>query len=230
MCGRYTIATSGEELAKELEAELAPGVELRPRFNLPPTDPAPIVLPAGHGRQIVLARFGFVPASAASPKEAGARWINARSELLDKNSVFAGAARTHRCLVAADGFYEWQRVEKAKRAFHFRALAGGVMTFAGLWSEWRPKDGGAPVTSFAIVTAPADEVLRGIHDRQPLVVAPELRGAWLDPGREDVRALVREVRAVHVPLEGWEVSSAVGSVKNEGPELRAPLDDQRLRG
>lgn len=232
MCGRYTVAIDAQEAAEELGAVLAvPAIE--PRFNLAPTDDAPIAIERQE-RRIGLARFGLVPAESESPKAAGARWINLRAEGVATQRQFAESAARRRCLVLADGFYEWKHEGGKKRPFHFRLPAGGLITFAGIWDVWEGDDEKTGehrrIPSFAILTTRPSELVARVHDRMPMIVPPALRDRWLSPDEHDAREVIRAIRdAEPIALEAFEVSAKVGSVRNDDPSLIEPIGGERLR-
>lgn len=229
MCGRYTVAIHAQEAAEELRATLTFG-EQPPRFNLAPTQDAPIAIEREE-RRIGLARFGLVPAESEGPKAAGARWINLRAEGVATQRAFAGSAARRRCLVIADGFYEWKRDGKQKQAWYFRPVGGGLLTFAGIWDVWEGEDGAETkrIPSFAILTTKPSELVAEIHDRMPLIVPPALRDRWLSPREEDARAVIRAIReAAPVALEAWKVGARVGHVANDDPSLVEAIDGETL--
>lgn len=244
MCGRYTVAIQAQEAAEELRATLAlePGP---PRFNLAPTEPAPIAIEREE-RRIGLARFGLVPAESEGPKAAGARWINLRAEGVAAQRAFAESAARRRCLVIADGFYEWKpepaeedersgtkrkaKGKPRKQAWYFRREGGGLLTFAGIWDVWEG-EAGERIASFAILTTRPTPLVADVHDRMPLIVPPDLRDAWLAPAEHDARALLRALRdADPVALEAWRVGPRVGRAGNDDPTLIEPIDGERRHG
>jgi putative SOS response-associated peptidase YedK len=234
MCGRYSVSVKAHEAASELAATVA--VDALPeRYNLAPTDDAPIVVERGSGeaieRRIGLARFGLVPSGSEGPKAVGAKYINLRAEGVASQKAFAESAKHRRCLVLADGFYEWKKEGAGKQAWYVRREGGGLITFAGIWDVWGPPEGeGDRVPSFAILTTKPSEMIAELHDRMPIVVPPHLRAKWLSGTEEDAKALLRELRdADPVPLEAWKVSLRVGNVRNDDPTLREPIDGERRR-
>jgi putative SOS response-associated peptidase YedK len=173
-------------------------------------------------------RWGLVPAWADDPK-VGSRMINARAETLATKPAFKRLLTRRRCLVPADGFYEWRPgvAGGKKQPVHVRPRHGGPIAFAGLWDSWRPKGAGGDerLISCTIVTTDASDELRDLHDRMPVVLPPESWDAWLDPGHDDVEAL----RSLLRPSEGFDlvpVSTAVNDVRNDGPDLLAPAVSQ----
>ncbi|MCA9677235.1 MAG: SOS response-associated peptidase, partial [Myxococcales bacterium] len=187
MCGRYTL-TSQAGLAEEFMLAVAEPAEAsewwRPRFNIAPTQPAPVVVARDGVRAVELMRWGLVPPWADGPA-VGARMINARVESLSQRPAFRDAVKHRRCLVAADGFYEWVTRGDGKAGkrvpMYLRPVPRRPVGFAGLWERWRGPDG-AWLVSFAIVTGPPNPLVEPIHDRMPVVVAPTHYATWLAPG------------------------------------------------
>lgn len=171
MCGRYTLATPADELAEAFDL---PSMDLSwlPRYNIAPGQPVPVIAQDRRGRRIGLLEWGFVPGWADEP---GRGHINARSESVASKATFREAYARRRCLVPADGFYEWHD----KVPHWIRPVAGGVITFAGIWERWsRP---GAPDRhTMAILTTEANEDVRGLHDRMPVLVAANDHDVWLE--------------------------------------------------
>lgn len=225
MCGRYTVAVDLDDLARELSAEL-PDAPLAPRWNVAPTQDAPVIV-GGAPRRVALHRWGLLPPWSKDLR-VGARAINARAETAATRPTFRDAWRHRRCLVPADGFYEWRREGERKTPFHVRTRGGVAATFAGLWERWKSPDG-VWVRSFAILTVPALGGVAAIHDRMPALVAPGHREAWIDPGLDDARAVAALLGDDDVRLDlldGFEiveVSPAVGSPAHDGPELVEPV-------
>lgn len=232
MCGRFTLRSSGQSLAQHFELAETPLFE--PRYNIAPTQPAPVVrLAEGTGRRVLdWLRWGLVP-SWAKDVAVGNQLINARCETLADKPAFRQAFRHRRCLIAADGFYEWQRQGKRKQPFYIAATDGAPLAFAGLWERWVPRatstDGEAqaaagPVESCTIVTTAASECLRALHDRMPVVLPPESWQTWLDPSMEDVPAL-QELLGSCAPqgLAMHPVDPLVNSPANDSPRCIEPL-------
>lgn len=223
MCGRFTSTTPAEDLAAYFSVvETAVG-EREPRWNVAPTDPVASVVDGDGGRRMGEMRWGLVPFW-AKDASIGSRMINARAETVTTTSAYARPFERRRCIVPADGFYEWQPVpgRKAKQPFHIRRVDGEPLALAALWDSWRPTRGSddGRLVSTVIVTTSANDVLRPIHDRMPVVLPPSAWDAWLDPGNHDVEALLRLLVPAPDPLlEAVPVSSAVGNVRNDGPEL-----------
>jgi putative SOS response-associated peptidase YedK len=176
MCGRYMITTSFEAMAQLFEADLA---DLGPdvwRPNVSPTEAIPVVVSHDGDRTIVPMRWGLLPSWYRTPN-GGPLLINARAEGIADKPAYRWAVRERRCLVPADGFYEWQGEKAARTPYAIRPRAGGLIAFAGLWENWRGPEG--VIATCAIVTCDANATLAPIHDRMPVVIAPEDFALWL---------------------------------------------------
>jgi putative SOS response-associated peptidase YedK len=221
MCGRYSITTPVEGL-RQLFRFTGPALNLQPRWNVAPTQQAPVVRLAKDGsRELRMLHWGLVPFWAKDDK-GGARMINARGETVAEKPAFREAFKARRCLVPVDGFFEWETLgdSPSKQPLLFRMADGKPFAFAGLWERWHPRDGGAPLETFTIVNTAANEIMAQYHDRVPIVLAPEDYAAWLDPAA-DARPLLK------APPSEWftatRVSTRVNSVRNDDPECIAPL-------
>jgi putative SOS response-associated peptidase YedK len=227
MCGRYTLTVSPEELVElfGLDESPAASVELGPRYNVAPTQLAPVVVGVDGGRALVSMRWGLVPSWAADEK-VGNRHINARCESVAQKGPFRAAFAGRRCLVPASGFYEWPKGARGANPFHLHAPGGRPLAFAGLWESWRRPDGAA-LRSFAILTREASPAVARIHDRMPVVLAREDFAAWLSPETAP-EALARVWRAPAAPLQLDEVSTWVNSPRNDGPRCLMPPEPTLL--
>ena len=220
MCGRFVITSSPESIRWLLAYEDWPNFP--PRFNVAPTQPVPIVRLEAGRRRFVLMRWGLVPSWVKDPKKF-ALLINARIEGVAEKPSFRAAVKRRRCLIPADGFYEWQKAGKAKRPFFIRPRAQGPIAFAGLWETWADRDGGE-IDTMAIVTCAANRTLAPIHDRMPAIVAPEKFDAWLDAEKVEAKQAVALLGpAPDDLLVAEEISTRVNNLKNDGPELIAPV-------
>lgn len=228
MCGRFAQPRSAEELARIFHAR--PATELLgERFNVAPTDEVAAVV-EHHGERVVDAfRWGLVPFYAKSAK-GGARLINARAETVESSPAFRTAFARHRCIIPADAFYEWRRQRDPatgrvtrSEPFAVRRSDGEPLALAGLWSSWRDPDSAARLYTCTILTTDPNELVARIHDRMPVVLDPTDWDAWLAEGTpaDRLRSLLRPAPAE--PLDAYAVSPAVNNVRNEGPELLAPL-------
>ncbi len=208
MCGRFTLSASGEELASQFE--LAEPIELAPRFNIAPTqDVASVVADAAGRRSLSSQRWGLIPFWARDPS-IGARMINARSETVSDKKAFREPFLRRRCIVPADGFFEWSKGGAARGPHWIHPAGGGVMGFAGLWDRWKTQDG-VGVESCAVLTTDANEAVRPIHDRMPVILARERYSDWLDAGAE-----AEELKALLAPCpDDWLKRTPVGPRVND---------------
>ncbi len=225
MCGRYTLATPADELIEAFDVT-ALTFDHAPRYNIAPGQDAPVVAQDSRGRRIGLLRWGFVP---AWKDEAGSGIVNARCETVAVKPSFREAYQRRRCLVPADGFYEWQSPEGAsgarataggagKQPYWIHAPGGGLLSFAGIWEKWS-RPGAEPRFTFAILTTDANDDVRPIHDRMPAIVRPEARDAWLDrstPADQLARILRPPEEGSLVPRP---VSTRVNRVLEDDAEL-----------
>lgn len=218
MCGRYTLAASAEELVEAFDVPL-PTFELTPRYNIAPSQRVPVVAADRHGRRMGLLTWGFLPRRAAQP---AAGIINARSESVAEKPSFREAFARRRCLVPADGFYEWRREGERKIPYWIHPAAGGILSFAGIWERWA-RQGAEPRHTFAILTTAASEEVAPIHDRMPVIIDAADRAAWLDreTSQHDLRALMRP--AAVGALECREVSRRVNRPSEEDATLIEPV-------
>lgn len=220
MCGRFSLRASPDELLEHFDLMTAPAWE--PRYNVAPTQDVGIVRRVGPGaRKWSRARWGLIPSGAADPG-IGMRLINARSETIQTKPSFKWAFAHQRCLVPADGFYEWQRVPGGrKQPIHFRLTSGGLFAFAGLWERWVDPSG-HEIESFTILTTRPNAAVAPVHDRMPVVLPPEVYGPWLDPEANpaDLLDLTRPYPADK--MEGVPVNPVVNGTAVDGPECLAP--------
>ena len=229
MCGRYTLHTEKEALAERFGFDPAALAEQPPRYNIAPTQNVLTLVAGVHAREPRIMRWGLVPPFA---KEIGAtaQMVNARVETLDRKNAFRESLRAHRCLVLADGFYEWQAGGPGgRRVPHYVSRADGApFAMAALYAEWRRKGElfGDVLLSCAIVTTAANALIEKLHDRMPVILPREAEGPWLDRAldgkTEELLALLAPVRAQE--LHEHPVSRRVNSVSNDDPSL-LQLDD-----
>lgn len=218
MCGRYALASSAEELVETFDVP-ALTFELVPRYNVAPSQEAPVVAEDRHGRRVGLMTWGLVPAWAG---DASGAHINARAESIADKPTFREAFLRRRCLVPASGFYEWRREGRTRVPHWFHPPEGGLVTFAGVWEAWSPPDA-EPRYGFAILTTDANEDVRAVHSRMPVIVGTADRDRWLDRG-----AAPRDLRSLlHPPpegaLRGYEVSPRVNRPSEDDPGLLEPV-------
>ena len=220
MCGRYSLIADIGALAERFEFD-GDCLGHTPSYNIAPTQMA-LAVTNGDGRQASHMRWGLIPSWAKSAS-VGNRMINARAETVAERPSFRTALRRRRCLVLADGFYEWQRNGASKRPMRITTAPGEPFAFAGLWDVWRDPRGGI-VRSCTIITAAANELLSPIHDRMPVILRRELESLWLDHDMQEPDSLTGVLTPYPFELmEAYEVSSLVNSPSNDGPEVIAPV-------
>jgi putative SOS response-associated peptidase YedK len=218
MCGRYVISSSPEALRAAFGYGEQPNFP--PRYNVAPTQPIPVVRLDGGKRTFALMRWGFVPGWVKDPKTVSLM-INARGESVNDKPAFRNAMRRRRCLIPADGFYDW-RPGEPQRPYFVRAKSGAPLAFAGLWETWIGPNG-EEVDTAAIVTTRANRLLSAIHERMPVIVAPDAFALWLDCAKVDATTAAALIApAPEALLECYEVSPAVNRVANDSAELIAP--------
>jgi putative SOS response-associated peptidase YedK len=211
MCGRYA-ASYPPDLIEETYAASLVDEPPAPSWNVAPTDPVPIVVLRDDARQVRTVRWGLVPSWSADPRGA-ARMINARAETVESKPAFRAALRKRRCLVPADGWYEW----RAKQPYFIHG--DGPLAFAGLYEFWRDPATEEWLATCAIVTTAAAPSLRDLHDRMPVVLPADRWEPWLDPAFEHPAALLDAREG----FAAYPVSPAVNSVRNNGAHLVLPV-------
>lgn len=223
MCGRYFLDAEAEEL--EALFGPMPMPRLAARYNIAPTQPIPIVREAANGgREMVLVRWGLVPGWSKGP-DSRYSMINARAETVAEKPAYRNAFRYRRCLVPANGFYEWRAGPTGKQPMALRPADGGVLALAGLWEHWQDA-GGNELESCTIVVRPADDQVRAVHDRMPLIVSPDAFGVWLDRRAQNPAAIGTLIAAQQPPrLTIYPVSRQVNRPTNDSPALVEPVDD-----
>jgi putative SOS response-associated peptidase YedK len=225
MCGRFVQERSHTELAGIFDANLLtddPGG----RFNVAPTDPASVVVERDDRRALTTYRWGLIPHWATDPA-VGSRHINARAETLASSHAFRDSFARRRCVVPADGFYEWRRGNGRPQPYFIRRADDALLGLAGLWSGWRDPATGEVRRTFTIVTTQANEAVAPLHDRMPVVLPRDAWAIWLQPRSVDPSELVALLRpAPEGLLESFAVEPLVNSVRNNGPELIRRLDPQ----
>jgi putative SOS response-associated peptidase YedK len=223
MCGRYLITSAPEAMRRLFRYLEQPNFPAR--YNVAPTQPIPIVRLHEGERQFALLRWGLIPTWVKDPR-GFSLLINARGESVNDKPAFRNAMKRRRCLVPADGFYEWKDEAGRKRPFLVRPRSGGPIAFAGLWESWMGPNGEEMETA-AIVTTRASRDVAHIHDRMPVIVPPEAFDFWLDCRAVD--ALTAAALITPSPggqLEAYEVSSAVNRAANDTPALIEPAATQ----
>jgi putative SOS response-associated peptidase YedK len=219
MCGRYTLKTPVEKLAEEFGFD-ASSVELPPNYNVAPTQEVAAVLAENGHRRLELLRWGLIPSWADDPG-IGSRMINARSETAPEKPSFRRAFRERRCLIPADGFYEWKRTNGGKQPFYIHMKEERPFAFAGLWESWKD-DGGPEVRSCTILTTKPNALAREIHDRMPVILPAGSYDAWLDPEAEKEELVALLAPYPEDEMEAYPVSRFVNSPQNNDPRCVEP--------
>ena len=218
MCGRYASSRKPDDLVGYFEVQDPPEEVLPPSWNVAPTDPVYAVVQR-ETRQLRVLRWGLVPSWAKDPK-VGARFINARMETVATTNAFRVAYAKRRCLLPADGYYEWKPEGPGKQPYFLTSTSGDPLAMAGLFEHWKRPDGTWLSTCTVLTTSAPDE-LGEIHDRTPLLVPKELWAVWLDPTVTDPEAVL--VPGTPGVLDAWPVGQEVGNVRNNGPHLVDPV-------
>jgi putative SOS response-associated peptidase YedK len=215
MCGRFSLSSSPEELARRFGLEETP--VLAARFNVAPgQDVATVSVESGGGRRaLVPRRWGLIPSWARDPR-IGNRLINARSESAAEKRAFRAAFERRRCLVPADGFYEWAGVGAARRPHHITAADGLPFGIAGLWEQWIGP-GGEVIDSCTLLTTAANACMERLHDRMPVILDPGQFEAWLDPRRREPTALQPLLRPYPGAMTARPVSGWVNDTRHDDP-------------
>jgi putative SOS response-associated peptidase YedK len=222
MCGRARLSSDVSEIKVAFRIPLErPAPNFAASWNVAPTDPLPVVRydAKEHQRSLEVMRWGLVPFWEKDIKVGFAN-INARAEGIENKPAFREAFRQRRCLVPVDNFYEWKKVGGGKQPYAIGLKGGGLMALAGLWESWHSKPSGERVRSFAIVTTEPNELCAALHNRMPVVLAPEAWPAWIGEQPADVPQL----KALLAPYPAddmicWPVSARVGNVRNNDPSL-----------
>jgi putative SOS response-associated peptidase YedK len=222
MCGRFALTIFPGGIQDLFELEVPPPEEARPHYNIAPTQPV-LIIPNSPPRRVGFARWGLVPPGARD-LSVGSRMINARAETLTQRGAFRDAIQRRRCLVPADGFFEWRKEADGSKTPLFIQLASGKpFAFAGLWSTWRSPTGEL-IPSCTIITCQPNDLVRPIHDRMPVILAKNEWANWLAPGDVDPATTMPLLRPFDAePMRAFPVSRAVNTATNDVPECVAPV-------
>ena len=213
MCGRFAFYSPTEATAALFRVSAVP--EVKPRYNIAPTqDIAAVRVGADDSRELTMLRWGLVPFWAKEPS-IGNRMINARAETVAEKPSFRAAYRHRRCLILADGFYEWRKEADGKTPYYISLASGEPFAFAGLWEDWHSKDTGEALQTTAIITMAANEFMRQLHHRMPVVLQIDTADRWLD-GDDQV---LSEVGESGPAFRAWPVDRRVNNARNEGEDL-----------
>lgn len=232
MCGRFTLTDPDADLAVQFSLPEIP--DMQPRYNIAPTQPVAAVRlsPQSQSREMVLLRWGLIPFWAKEPN-IGARLINARSETVAEKPAFRAAFRRRRCLVVADGFYEWQKQNGTKQPFYIHLRFLRPFAFAGLWEHWEGADASV-IESCTLLTTQPNNLLQPIHNRMPVILHPKDYDLWLDPEIQEAGRLQSLLQPFSTEeMDAYPVSRWVNSPGNDDPRCIEPLaqgTDQPLPG
>lgn len=226
MCGRYAITSPLEAI---IEAFAVKGVRpnLQPRYNAAPSQDLPVVRAGREGRELILMRWGLVPSWSKGP-DSRYSMINARAETVASKPAYRGPFRQRRCLVPANGFYEWKKTAEGKQPYFIALATGEALAFAGLWDHWTGPEGEA-ITSFTIIVTAANDCVRPIHDRMPVILGPDDHESWLGergaPSRTKLAIMLRPYPAEL--MRAYPVSRDVNSPANDSPGLLEGVGEGR---
>lgn len=216
MCGRYAVTSSPEAIRALFRYAELPNFS--PRYNIAPTQPIAIVRIVEGKWQFALVRWGLIPSWVKDPKSVSLMF-NARGETVNEKPAYRAAMKRRRCLIPADGFYEWRRDGERKRPYWVSPRSGGPIAFAGLWETWTGPNGEELETA-AIVTTSANATLKPIHERMPVIVPQDAFDLWLNPEVDPKTAATLIAPAPDVLMEAYEISSAVNHAANDNPALQ----------
>ena len=219
MCGRYTLKSDGRRVAAAFG--LAEFPDLAERYNIAPTQNVPVVLEED-GRKLEAMHWGLIPSWSKDPS-IGARMINARAETVADKPSYRSAFKRRRCLIPADGFYEWKKTEGGKEPYHLRLKNCSPFGIAGLWESWS-MEGGEELRSATIITTEPNEIAAKVHNRMPVILPLDMYDVWLDPENDDREELLSML--VPYPaeeMEAYAVSRSVNRPANDYPEVLEPV-------
>ncbi len=222
MCGRYRLSRRKEPIQEYFDT--TDEVDWEPRYNIAPSQDVGIIRQdrAKPERRFALARWGLIPYWAKDSRM-GNKMINTRSVTVTEKPAFREAFESRRCLIPADGFYEWKRAAKTKQPFHFGLQDDSLFAFAGLWDRWKNASGQV-VESCSILTTKPNALLADVHDRMPMILNPEHYDLWLDPGFRRVDALKEMLNPFDARLmRCFPVSTRINSVTNDDPDCVVPM-------
>jgi putative SOS response-associated peptidase YedK len=229
MCGRYRLSRRKQIIEEHFDS-VSGEEDWSPRYNIAPTQPIPVVRqhPKEPVRELSSMRWGLIP-SWAGDSSAAARMINARSGTASTKPAFRDALKVRRCLIPADGFYEWSRIGKVKQPYSFEVSEGELFAFAGIWDRWKDA-GGKWLETCSILTTTPNAVTSAVHDRMPVILDPDAYDLWLDPGMRDVGATTDLLKPYDArPMRCYPVSSRVNHVSNDDEECSRPVEVAEVR-
>jgi putative SOS response-associated peptidase YedK len=223
VCGRYRLSKR-KQLVEEYFDAVGEDEDWEPRYNVAPTQLVPIIRqhPKEPTRKLSLVRWGLIPSWAKDASHA-ARMINARSETAGTQPAFRDALKLRRCLIPADGFYEWQKQPTAKQPYCFEVHGGELFAFAGLWERWK-NPGGEWIRTCSILTTTANSLTSAIHDRMPVILDPDSYDLWLDPGMKDTAVVSEFLKPFDAKaMRCYPVSARINHAANDDEECARPI-------
>ena len=223
MCGRFTLHTPESRIREAFHLEQTAPLGLRSRYNIAPSQQVPIIRDADTSREMVMAKWGLVPHWSKEAKTMYST-INARIESVAEKPAYRTPFKHRRCLIPADGFYEWKVVDGRKAPHHIRMRDGDVFALAGLWDRW--EDDGESLESCSILVMPANDVMKSLHERMPVIIAPAHHDLWLDPRVTDKAEIMGYLNsAPSTSLVTYPVSTWVNSPKHDDDRCLRPSGD-----
>jgi putative SOS response-associated peptidase YedK len=226
MCGRYRLSRRKQVIEDHFDS-ISGEEDWSPRYNVAPTQPVPIIRqhPKEPRRELSLVRWGLIP-SWAKDASGAAGMINARSETAPTKPAFRDALKSRRCIVPADGFYEWSRTRAGKQPYCFEVNDGELFVFAGLWERWKDP-GGNWIRTCSILTTTPNAVTSAVHDRMPVILEPDAYDLWLDPGFNDVAAVSEMLKPYDARLmRSYPVSTRINQAVNDDADCAKPVEIQ----
>ncbi|QHZ48443.1 SOS response-associated peptidase [Bacillus sp. NSP9.1] len=220
MCGRFTLFSEFDDIiARFAIKQMTSAEDYIPSYNIAPSQKILACINDGAHNRLGRLQWGFIPPWSKDEK-IGYKMINARAETLSEKPSFRKPLVSKRCIIPADGFYEWKRVDaKTKKPMRIKLKSDGLFSFAGLWEKWQPADG-KPVYTCTIITTKPNDLMKDIHDRMPVILKPGDEQEWLRPANQDIRYLESLLKPYPSDeMEAYEVQSLVNSPKNNFPEL-----------
>ncbi|MBZ5598465.1 MAG: SOS response-associated peptidase [Acidobacteriia bacterium] len=229
MCGRYRLSRRKQLIEEHFDCDPCDD-DWSPRFNVAPTQPVPVIRqhPKEPFRELSLMRWGLIPSWAKDPSGA-ARMINARSETASSKPAFRDSLKSRRCLIPADGFYEWAQTGKSKQPYCFEVNDGDLFAFAGLWDRWKDP-GNNWIKTCSILTTTPNAVTSPVHDRMPVILEPDSYDLWLDPGMNNVAVVCELLKPYDArEMRCFPVSTRINHVANDDEECSRPVESEAVQ-
>ncbi|OMF27296.1 SOS response-associated peptidase [Paenibacillus sp. FSL H8-0259] len=218
MCGRFTITVTLEELITHYLIDDSKLATLKPNYNVAPMHNVPAVIASDAGKRLGELRWGLVPFWAKDEK-IGSKMINARAETVADKPAFKRLLKTKRCIIPADGFYEWKKDGTSKQPYRILMSDGSLFSFAGLYDTWEDPEG-KKLSTCTIITTTPNSLMEDIHDRMPVILRPEDEADWLGRDNDDVESLLKLLKPYDAAkMRAYKVPSAVGNVRNNSKDL-----------